>query len=574
MVDPQMANLIADLARELGEIRRIDHFLLKALTKLTGEHGFQAAAVCKLAADSCHRLIPVAADGISRTQFEKRRHRNTMSLSERCLQRMQAMALETDAGLPSDIDPLAEGATAIVAVPMVELGKPMGTLTVARARGVITPEETAGLQALAALLSCPLTISRLEIDLLGQRQRWDDLLHEIPAAVVQINRDGLVERWNLRLSTLLGLSDHETIGQSIWRLLPPSLSELLRYLCEKANIRRSPASEVIDLSEHQHGPLLSAQMVHVTTLALIASDEDSPSGYLVIFNELPVPGARTAAAGSGDSAPGTGQFPRAKSDEVRVRLVGNTDSVRDDQEKFIALIQHELRTPITSMKGAIHLLLDAPGDSVLSEHRPLVEIIDRNTQRLTHLIGDMLEVMGILKGELTLICERLDLRDCVKAAARDAGPITRQYDVASEVIVPDHPVIFNGDASRLQEAFRHLIDNAMKFSPPGSTIYVILSVLDEDACVDVVDYGPGIPESFLPHAFEMFTQSDHPLTRTRGGNGLGLFIAKSLAELHGGSVEIHRTGSEGTTMQVRLPLKGRMTPAMVMNRQTATPSGK
>ena len=251
---------------------------------------------------------------------------------------------------------------------------------------------------------------------------------------------------------------------------------------------------------------------------------------------------------------------RRKMQEEREKLLVSEQHARAEAEEanrakdeFLATLSHELRTPLNAMLGWIHLLRSGKLDPQTRDHA--LEVIDRNIRTQAHLIGDLLDVSGIVLGKLRLDVKPLPLRGVVEAALESVRLSAEARGVQLAVQLDAEDVVVRGDAVRLQQVVWNLLSNAVKFSPSGSRVEVVLTHGDGQAHLSVHDSGPGIAAEFLPHVFERFTQADPTTTRSHGGLGLGLSIVRDLVELHGGSVRVDcASKSDGTCFRVDLPL--------------------
>jgi len=223
------------------------------------------------------------------------------------------------------------------------------------------------------------------------------------------------------------------------------------------------------------------------------------------------------------------------------------------KDDFLATVSHELRTPLTAMLGWMKMLRS--GRLPVEKHAKALETVDRNAQAQAQLVEDLLDVSRIISGKLRLDIQSVELADIIQAALESVRPAADAKDIQLQPELGAGGGRVMGDGSRLQQVVWNLVSNAVKFSPGGSRVRVLLRREDGAAEVTVVDEGPGIPADFLPHLFERFTQLEGGTTRRHGGLGLGLAIVRHLVELHGGTVRAASDGpGRGATFTVRLPL--------------------
>jgi PAS domain S-box-containing protein len=243
----------------------------------------------------------------------------------------------------------------------------------------------------------------------------------------------------------------------------------------------------------------------------------------------------------------------------------NTDITdeRDAQEKlkeadrrkdeFLATLAHELRNPLAPLRHALMLLEEEHTESATM--RSAVELMDRQLGHMVRLIDDLMDVSRISHGNIQLRLEHMDLREAVRLALEAVGPEAEQHGHHIQAKLPDAPVPLKGDLVRLTQVVANLLHNAVKYTPDGGTVQVELVVEGAVAVLCIIDDGMGIPAAMLPHVFDMFTQVDRTLERSKGGLGIGLNIVKRLVGMHQGTVEVHSAGTDqGCTFTVRLPV--------------------
>jgi CheY-like chemotaxis protein len=183
------------------------------------------------------------------------------------------------------------------------------------------------------------------------------------------------------------------------------------------------------------------------------------------------------------------------------------------------------------------------------------QIIERQVTHLSRLVDDLLDISRIVSGKIVLRPEPLDMRDIVAKAIELTLPALQTKAEMPSISLPAEPVPVVGDPLRLAQIVGNLLNNAAKFTTAAQRIAVTLRTGATDAELVVADEGAGIAPDLLPHVFERFVQAEQQLQRAGGGLGLGLAIARSLTQLHGGSIEVESAGTgRGSTFTVRLPL--------------------
>jgi CheY-like chemotaxis protein/nitrogen-specific signal transduction histidine kinase len=222
------------------------------------------------------------------------------------------------------------------------------------------------------------------------------------------------------------------------------------------------------------------------------------------------------------------------------------------KDEFLAMLAHELRNPLAPIRNAAQVLkLLGPVDARQQWAR---EIIERQTQHLTRLVDDLLDVSRITRGKVKLAREPLDLAVILHRAAEVSRPLIDARRHRLTVAVPPEPVRLEGDLTRLVQVVGNLLNNAAKYTDEGGHIRLEAAREGREAVIRVRDNGMGLPADLLPHVFDLFSQADRSLDRSQGGLGIGLTLVRRLVEMHGGRVEARSDGpGQGSEFIVRLP---------------------
>jgi signal transduction histidine kinase len=230
-----------------------------------------------------------------------------------------------------------------------------------------------------------------------------------------------------------------------------------------------------------------------------------------------------------------------------MRRLQELDEMKSD---FIAITSHELRTPITAIRGFVNTLQRNQerlrGDQVAS----FMQVIDRQSARLARLVEDLLFVSRIEAGTVTFDTRQVNLTGFLEETAESLGPDGR---ARVRVDVQPEGATARTDPHRLDQIMRNLIENALKFSPQETTVHVEAVVRDDWFQLSVTDRGVGIPPEDLPRIFDRFHQVGRVMTREREGAGLGLYITKRLVEAMGGTISVTSVSGQGSTFRIWLP---------------------
>ncbi|MFN8526874.1 MAG: heavy metal sensor histidine kinase [Chloroflexota bacterium] len=224
------------------------------------------------------------------------------------------------------------------------------------------------------------------------------------------------------------------------------------------------------------------------------------------------------------------------------------------QRQFTADASHELRTPLALLISRADVALEHPRD--LEAYRAALEAIRGDTRRMSQLLNDLLTLARADSGQVALHREPLDLSDLATAVVLSMSGLaaTRRVRLAVEA-VPG--VVVDADQTRLTQLLLNLVDNGLKFTPPGGTVTVSVRRQNECARLEVMDTGVGIGNEHLHRIFERFYRVDPARSRADGGTGLGLSICRWIVEAHGGTISVVSTPSHGATFSVRLPLQAK-----------------
>jgi signal transduction histidine kinase len=223
------------------------------------------------------------------------------------------------------------------------------------------------------------------------------------------------------------------------------------------------------------------------------------------------------------------------------------------QQEFVADASHELRTPLTILHSAADLL-DDRGDEPASANRALVGEIRQEVVRMERLTRDLLTLARSDRGELQLSLGRVDLGALARDLARRVSLLARDRGVSLDVRVPGESPVVEGDPDRLQQVGLIVLDNALKHTPRGGAVQLVVEQQDDAGVLRLDDSGEGIPPEHLPRIFDRFHRVDPSRARSTGGAGLGLAIARALVVAHGGCIAVSDRPGGGTRVTIQIPL--------------------
>ena len=249
-------------------------------------------------------------------------------------------------------------------------------------------------------------------------------------------------------------------------------------------------------------------------------------------------------------------------EEERAKLLTEAQAANRAKDEFLAVLSHELRTPLNPIFGWSQII--ARGNLSQAQVKEGAKIIQRNAELQTQLIEDILDISKIIRGELKLKVTSVDLAATIHNALEtvELSAIAKSIKIHADIAT--NVGLIKGDATRLQQVVWNLLSNAIKFTPNGGEVTISLSSVQKpdqnssQVMIQVKDTGKGIDAEFLPYVFDYFRQAENASTRSKGGLGLGLAIARRLIELHGGEITAASPGlNQGATFTILLPIANR-----------------
>lgn len=237
-----------------------------------------------------------------------------------------------------------------------------------------------------------------------------------------------------------------------------------------------------------------------------------------------------------------------------LRDITREREIAQAKSDFVSIVAHELRTPMTSIKGYADLLLNGAAGAVSQTQMQFLQVIRNNVERLATLVNDLLDISRIEAGRVKFNIRPLNMSEVAQEVVEALqGEIVRR-NLTLELDIPPHLPPVKGDYDRIVQVLTNLVSNAYKYTPPGGRITLSLHPVDGEIQVDVSDTGIGIAPQDVDRVFERFYRADHELVRAQAGTGLGLPIAKSIVEMLGGRIWVKSQLGKGSTFSFSLPL--------------------
>ncbi len=344
------------------------------------------------------------------------------------------------------------------------------------------------------------------------------LLEAAPDGMVIVNDAGNILLVNAQVEALFGYQRQELIGEPVEILVPDRFAGM--HLAFRNGYVSEPRTRPMGLSGDLYARRRDGSEFPVeVSLAPLETDE----GLLV-------------SAAVRDISERRGMQQEA-------------DRIKDE---FFATVSHELRTPLTSMIGYGELMSDL--EELSPQGRRFLSVIMRSAERELRLVDDLLTLVAIEESGLAIEPAEVDLESIVREAVEAARPRAEETGLDLALEIPGAAVPVRGDRDRLGQAMDNLLSNALKFTPSGGRVRVVVRTTDRIAEVDVVDTGAGIGDGDTQQIFERLFRAPSAVELQVPGAGLGLTIALAIVEAHDGRLEVVRSGPDGTTFRLALPL--------------------
>jgi PAS domain S-box-containing protein len=345
--------------------------------------------------------------------------------------------------------------------------------------------------------------------------------------------DGTLAYANARLATLLGVPFERLLGQRFADFIAPPERERFEAACAAA--RSQPCAEQFEVRAVAGASV--PVLVALSPLGQAPRDRQPIAALCLVATDLTESRRNTQLSL---------EISRREAAEAELRL-----AVRQ-RDAFLAMLAHELRNPLAPIRHAVDLLSRLLGSD--SRAQALLAMIARQTDHLTRLVDDLLDVARIAQSRIVLRSEPLEIGSVIDQAVETVQSIVSEKGHELRIEKPCTALYVHGDRARLTQSLSNVLHNAAKYTDPGGAIALVVTASDEHLDFEVRDNGIGISEHLLPHVFDLFVQSDRALDRSEGGLGIGLSIVKGLVEMHAGTIKAASDGSSrGATFTIRLP---------------------
>jgi len=340
-------------------------------------------------------------------------------------------------------------------------------------------------------------------------------------AIFMLDPQGRVLTWNAGASFIHGYTAAEALNQHFSRFFTPEDQAAQRPANELARALREGHVEDQGWRVRKDGSLFWADVV----ITPVLDEHGTLRGFAKVTRDL-----------------------------SEQRRLTELEHASRRMSEFLAMLAHELRNPLAPIRNAVSIMQMQPDLSpVLQQTRDMVA---RQTSQLTRLVDDLLDVGRIVTGKILLKSDQLDFRDVVHTSVEAARPLIDERGHRLSVSVPGEPLQMIGDATRLAQALQNLLNNAARYTPDGGDIALAVRLEDAACVTTVTDNGAGIASDALERIFELFVQEPTARAPNESGLGIGLSLARTLVEQHGGVLSAHSEGpGRGSTFTLRLPLR-------------------
>ncbi|WP_440952560.1 ATP-binding protein [Methanococcoides sp. FTZ1] len=376
-----------------------------------------------------------------------------------------------------------------------------------------------------------LRMRHLHSQLIKERDEVQKYIDVAGSIIGVVDRDFRVTLVNQKACDVLGYSKEEVLGQNWFDIFVP---EYIREDIKKGYM--GVINGIIEPPEFSEKPIITKNRGERWVLwhdVVLRDDDMNIVGTISSGDDIT---ERKLAENAMEEA------------NTELKLL---DSIKD---QFLTNLNYELRTPLISIKGFCELLTEEKLGSINDSQKNALDTVLRNTERLRHLIDSLLYVSGERTQKIKYNIIPLYPSRLIEDIIEDRALYVEKKELTIENHVPKNLPAILGDMEHLERMFTHLLDNAIKFTPPGGKITISATHYDDTVEVKITDTGIGIPEDVLPNIFSSFYQVDGSTRRKYGGTGIGLHICKKIIEAHMGEIFVDSEIGVGTTFTVMLPV--------------------
>ena len=380
------------------------------------------------------------------------------------------------------------------------------------------------------------------------RARLAAIVESSTDAITSASLDLCFTSWNAGAERMFGCSAEQMLGRPITELLPEARRNEGLELLGRV-IAEDRVAQLETVRERDDGELLQVAF----TYSPIRDTSGRVVGVSAIGQDVT---ERVRSEADRERLLAAEKEARALAEAAQRDLAAQNERLRELdrlKDEFIALVSHELRTPLTSIRGYTELLLDGEAGELTDDQRQFLGVVERNSQRLLHLVGDLLFLAQVEAGKLVLDVDALDLGAVASESVETARPQAEAKGITLTLATGPVPLIA-GDRARIAQLLDNLVSNAVKFTPTNGRVDVRVRTVKNQAVLEVRDSGMGIPVGEQEFLFDRFFRTSTATEQAIQGTGLGLAISKAIVEAHSGRITVASEEGSGTTFRVALPL--------------------
>jgi len=414
----------------------------------------------------------------------------------------------------------SEGLRVHVSVPLKSKNAVLGVMNLAAADArFFTPRRLEELGAIGHEIGVAIENVRTLQMTRRERATLTSVMDSMVDGLILVDTDGKISYWNARATAFLGIPPEVAMGR-------PAMGVARRIAMGSTDPERVSGQLADALLHYQSFPVIEYQLLR-------------PQARTVQSLLFPIRGDHDEDLGLG----------------ITLRDVSREKELDEMKLQLLSTVSHELRTPLASIKGFTTSLLREDITWDQKTQRDFLEIIDAESDRLAELIGNLLDMSRIDAGTLAMEQQEVRLGTLLREAVAAARIRAPQH--AFSLHIPPRLPMVSADPRRVRQVLHNLLENAVKYSPQGSKVAVVVRFDPEFVTIGVSDQGVGIPPEYQERIFERFFQVDSAPTRRVGGSGLGLAISRSIVEAHGGRIWVESASGNGSTFYFTLPVATR-----------------
>lgn len=375
-------------------------------------------------------------------------------------------------------------------------------------------------------------VERKTEELSGAKKHIETVIESLTNGLIEYNSDGEVIRLNKAAENLLGVSKEHVIGKQIYegdkKLITLSSITAVTFpeLCEEAkSINRDVSGLDADVYELTIA-YPNEKDLQIATVPVSGQEQDGSKGTLKIIRDV-----------------------------TREKLISRSKS------EFISIAAHQLRTPLSAVKWALSLVLNGDSGRLNEEQIKIITQTYETNDKMISLVNDFLNVARIENGRFGYEFKKDNFSLLVEKITSVSGLHAKQKGIEFSFLNKSKEILeFVFDLSKISVAIQNLVDNAIKYTPVGGTVQVVLSLDEKFAKVEVTDSGVGVPKQQVARLFTKFFRAENVIKLPVSGSGLGLFITRNIIVRHGGDIKVHSVEGKGTTFTMAIPIDEKMIP--------------